>query len=149
MFFKLHLSKHIYLKVVFEVNDYSINDVTVRGKPVELGDMLSVYFGNGIRLCFRCEYNTTLTLGPESFNIETTSVFGKNHGFGNLAPAFTLSLSSFDKARERYIMGSLMEVAIAWSAPYLADFTFSINTCSVLHGDIAINIIKERVVILS
>ena len=109
--------------------------------------MLSVYFGNGIRICFRCEYNTKLTLGPESFNIEITSVFGKNHGFGNLAPAFSLTLSSFDSARERYIMGSLMDVTISWSAPYLTDFTFTINTCSVQHGDVAINIIQERVLL--
>ena len=84
-----------------------------------------------------------MTIAAQSFDVEQVSAFGQNHGFGNLANAFALSLSSASEDRNRFIMGSLMEVAVSWNARFLNDFSFTLDQCSVGHGDVSIAIIKE------
>ena len=86
-------------------------------------------------------------MDQRDFKVQTVAAFGESYGVGNLAGGFALSLQSPSEGvadRGRFIMGSALKVEVAWAASFLPEFSITLDQCTVTHGDVEIQIIKER-----
>jgi hypothetical protein len=88
-------------------------------------------------------YPTKVSVGAEKFNVQTVLAFGTNQGTGNLAGSFEMALFSVNENRDRFIMGSALNVAVTWNARFLDDFTFTLEECRIQHGDVEIAVVKN------
>ena len=55
-----------------------------------------------------------------------------------------MTLFSVNENRDRFIMGSALNVAVTWNARFLDDFTFTLHECRIQHGDVEIAVVKDR-----
>ena len=85
-----------------------------------------------------------MSLHAYEFDVQTVSSFGTNQGIGNLAGSFEIALYSINDNRDRFIMGSALNVAVTWNARFLDDFTFTLDDCRIAHGDVEIAVVKDR-----
>ena len=85
-----------------------------------------------------------MSLDAYDFDVQTVSSFGTNQGIGNLAGSFEMALFSVNENRDRFIMGSALNVAVTWNARFLDDFTFTLDECLIQHGDVEIAVVKDR-----
>ena len=85
-----------------------------------------------------------MTLSPENFEVQTVSSLGQKAGEGSFGGSFSMGLSSVSEQRERFIMGSALQVEIGWSARFLSEFSVKVDECTVSHGDLSIAVIKAR-----
>lgn len=114
------------------------------GKTVNLGGM-SVYnqaVGYGVN--FECSYSLMVNLTSADFKVTHIAAFGANIGVGSLASGFTMKLVSPDTMRsDRFVMGTQMHVQIDWAITTLPALTFNFVECSVVHGSVSVNIVKD------
>jgi hypothetical protein len=110
---------------------------------VNLGAM-SVYnqaVGYGVN--FECSYSLMVNLTSADFKVTHIAAFGANIGVGSLASGFAMSLISPDTMKsDRFVMGTQMHVQIGWAVTTLPKLTFHFIDCSVVHGSVAVNIVK-------
>lgn len=133
----------IILEVLFAIDGMNRQRSSVRSAEIDLGSF-SVYSTNiGISVQYKCTYPTAITVETGEFSVKVISNLGKKEGTGNLANGFQLNISSASEIRNRFLLGSIMEVKISWSADLLMDFTFTIDQCSISHGDVSIQLIKN------
>ena len=101
-------------------------------------DIITAPFGIGVD--FKCSYPTTFTISSNEFAVVDVTVDGSTSGTGSLAKGFTMTLND---GVNQFILGETLDVRVDWTVSTLSDVTFFLDACTVIHGQQAVNVIKD------